>query len=317
MESRDLFMSYDQAKPRSFSKLIKPKVLEFMYVNLDRARAVAAEQASKTGQPDLSNNPEEDYFGTVKRAHSSLEDLSTWATPSYKIPQFNIIPTAPKAPTVTTISGPLKNYSATVKSGDASLSPYWMKKFADLGCSPNQQMAIVSAMYGECGLQPIKAVEKKELAGKGNTKAGWAHAGEGTVGFTHWSTKRDIIEKFNNDSRRKGPELSTDEEVYARPDSRHISDLDDDDHALMTYLFYEDLMKKTQNLKLDDMLAEFYLQKAGRGYGGTTGTPREKAMRAARAYQRAHRNMGYYKAAKENTFLKLLNFSKTLTPYTK
>jgi hypothetical protein len=47
-----------------------------------------------------------------------------------------------------------------------------MNQFANLGVGKNQQIAIVSAMLTECGLNPKGSVNKKEFAGKGNTEAG-------------------------------------------------------------------------------------------------------------------------------------------------
>jgi hypothetical protein len=94
-------------------------------------------------------------------------------------------------------------------------------------------------MMQECGLKPKGAVEKSELAGKGNTEAGWAGAGEGAIGFTHWSLKSKMIKAYNNHPNRKGPKLSEIKSEYAKPSSRHIADLDDDDHALMVAIFYK------------------------------------------------------------------------------
>lgn len=306
MELSDLFVSYTHTDPVNF-QFNKPSLPKQIYANLERARAAAAaEPAPQSSQPqDIGS------------------DMATWTVQGYT-PQQPAQQAAqqpggnPRVASQQAAAGAQQhtssgdNYSSTVKFGDSSLPQYWMNKFANLGCSPAHQVAIVSSMYGECGLQPRGAVERKELAGKGNTKKGWAHAGEGAVGFTHWSLKRDIIAKYNADPRRKGPKLSTDEAVYSRPDSRHIVDLDDDDHALMAYLFYEDLINRTQNMNFDDTVAEFYLQKAGRGFGGKTGTSYDKAMRAARVYQNSHAKLGYTKAAQVNTFLKQLNFAKKI-----
>lgn len=307
MELSDLFVSYKQVDPVSFH-FNKPTLPQPIYLNAERAKQVTSEEPSEA--EDMST-------WSVDGS-----DMSTWKVREY-VPQPIIPQRTPQmvntsnemtAPSAKSSEKDLAagNYSSQVKFGDSTLPKYWMNKFANLGCSPAHQMAIVSSMYGECGLQPRGAVERKELAGKGNTKKGWAHAGEGAVGFTHWNLKRDIIAKYNADPRRKGPKLSTNEAVYSRPDSRHIVDLDDDDHALMAYLFYEDLINKTQNMNLDDTIAEFYLQKAGRGFGGRVGTSYDKAMRAASVYQKSHAKLGYAKAAKVNTFLKQLNFARKL-----
>ena len=308
MELSDLFVSYKQVDPVLF-QIDKPTLPQPIYLNAERAKQVTSEEPTEA--EDMST-------WSVNGS-----DMSTWKVREY-VPQ-PIIPQ--RTPQMVNISNEMTtpfaqssekdldvvNYSSKVKFGDSTLPRYWMDKFASLGCSPEHQIAIVSSMYGECGLQPRGAVERKELAGKGNTKKGWAHAGEGAVGFTHWNLKRDIIAKYNADPRRKGPKLSTDEAVYSRPDSRHIVNLDDDDHALMAYLFYEDLIKRTAGMSLDDTVAEFYLQKAGRGFGGKSGTPQEKAMRAAAVYQKSHEKLGYTAASKVNTYLKQLRFATKLS----
>jgi hypothetical protein len=188
---------------------------------------------------------------------------------------------------------------------------YWADKFAKLGFTPQQQVAIVASMMQECGLKPKGSVEAKELAGKGNTEAGWAGAGEGAVGFTHWSLKSRMIKAYNNHPQRKGPKLSEVKSEYAKSSSRHIADLDDDDHALMVAIFYKDILDKTKNMSFQDTIGEFYLQKAGRGGGGKRGaTPAERAFNRAKDYQATHARMGYRKASRTNGYEKAIADAK-------
>ena len=81
--------------------------------------------------------------------------------------------------------------------------------------------------------------------------------------FTHWSTKQDLIKKYNADPRREGPKLTTDQNIYNKSTTRHISDLSENDHALLTYLFYEDLIKNHNNDDFYNLFGAFYLRKAG------------------------------------------------------
>jgi hypothetical protein len=151
-------------------------------------------------------------------------------------------------------------------------------------------VAVVAAMMQECGLKPKGSVEANELAGKGNTEAGWAGAGEGAIGFTHWSLKSKMIKAYNNHPNRKGPKLSEVKSEYAKSSSRHIADLDDDDHALMVAIFYKQVLEKTKNMNFADLIGEFYLEKAGRGAGGKRGaTSAERAFNRAKDYQATHR----------------------------
>lgn len=308
MELNDLFVSFKQTDPVHF-QFEKPVLPRQIYANLDRARSAVAgtdapaeEETVPEETSDMSTwavygiNPEE------TSTNSNQGDVSQTRTPR-------------QSSSTSTQSDGNASFSSTAKIGDPALAKYWMDKFAKYGVSPAHQVAIVAAMHGECGLKPRGAVEKKELAGKGNTKAGWAHAGEGAVGFTHWSLKKRMIELYNAHPDRKGPPLSTVESEYAKPGSRHIVDLDDDDHALMTYLFYKDRLDATKDYSFDDIIADFYLQKAGRGFGerkGAGSTPYEKAMYTAKVYQQSHAKLGYHNAAKVNTFLKSLNFAKGL-----
>ena len=293
----ELFVSHKQVDPVEF-EFKKPSLPQPIYLNLDRAQQVTATngQAQKNTAPDI---PEEDMKNWKV---SNLSDLD-WKVSSH--------PSSSKQSTKQSS----KPYSGTPTKVNSERAQYWMQKFANLGADTNQQIAIVSAMVTECGLNPRGSVEKKELAGQGNTKAGWAHAGEGAVGFTHWDLKQKLIKQFNNDPRRKGKPLPTSEQDYAKNNARHISDLDDDDQALITAIFYQNLLNKTKGMNFDDRVGEFYMEKAGRGFGqrkGAGNTPYEKAVYTGKVYQQSHAKLGYHNAAKTNTFLKSLDYAKGL-----
>lgn len=294
MELSDLFVSYKQVDPVQFD-FVEPEMPDDIYANLERAKSVAAETPAATPVPPVTPPASPGATTTVatpepkKRTDytSPADDSSDGSKPTRK--KIKVTPERAK---------------------------YWMDKFTKFGVNEKQNIAIVSAMMTECGLNPVGAVEKKELAGQGNTKKGWAHAGEGAVGFTHWSLKKKLIEKYNNHPDRQGPTLSTDEAEYAKSSSRHIADLSEDDHALLAYLFYQPLLEKTAGeTDFNNVMAEFYMEKAGRGFGQRPGagtTPYEKAVYTGKVYQRSHEKMGYHKAAKVNGFIKALNYAKDL-----
>ena len=124
-----------------------------------------------------------------------------------------------------------------------------------------------------------------------------------------------MIDLYNADPRRKGPKLTNIKSEYIKNDSRHIADLDDEDHALMVYLYYKSLLKRTQNMNFDDTMGEFYLQKAGRGYAADAkkdSTSYEKAVHVGEKYKTFHANQGYTKASKTNTFLKSWDYARNL-----
>ena len=326
MNLEDLFISYNQVTPVEFIAPEDSNVDDGnIYINFQRAK--------KASEP-VQNEPEE----TLDIEDSELPTIQNgflfdWKVLNYKNPleydeedtqfnsttPFNSEAAAKAAKSNGNQSQPVQKQTKKPlnKSQKTYINKakYWMQQFERFGITPEQQIAIVAAMSTECNLEPKGAVEKKELAGKGNTKAGWAHAGEGSIGFTHWETKRKIIERFNADPRRKGPKLPVTEVEYAKNNARHIVDLDDEDHALITYLFYENLLNKTKNLNFNDLMGEFYMEKAGRGFGqrkGAGSTPYQKAVYTGKVYQRSHAKMGYIKASKTNTFLKSLNNAKVL-----
>lgn len=204
------------------------------------------------------------------------------------------------------------NYTPTYitngKSGiNLDRARYWFKEFDKYGMTPIQKIALIAAMNTECGLNPVGSVNREELTKGLNTKGGWAHAGEAAFGLTHWDTKKKYIDLYNADSRRIGPKLSNIESEYANPNARHIANLSDEDHGLLTNLYYKSLIDRTKGeTDLRNLVAEFYLQKAGRNYF-KTGTAHERAINTGKYYQKVHAKQGYTKASQTNQYLKSLD----------
>ena len=224
-------------------------------------------------------------------------------------------PTATPISTSTSTAAPvaaLSDYKPTYitngKSGiNLDRARYWFNELDKYGMTPFQKIALITAMNTECALNPVGAVNKYELTKGLNTKGGWAHAGEAAFGLTHWNTKKKYIDLYNADPRRRGPKLSNIESEYANPNARHIANLDDEDHGLLTSLFYKDLINKTKDeTDLRNIVAEFYLRKAGSGYF-KTGTPHERAVNTGKHYQKVHAGQGFTKASKTNQYLKSLD----------
>lgn len=199
-------------------------------------------------------------------------------------------------------------YITNGKSGiNLDRARYWFKEFDKYGMTPLQKVALIVAMNTECGLNPIGSVNKRELNEGLNTKGGWAHAGEAAFGLTHWSTKKKYIDLYNADPRRKGPKLSNIEFEYANPNARHIANLSDEDHGLLTNLYYKSLIDRTKGeTDLRNLVAEFYLQKAGRG-NVTGNTAHEKAVAKGKSYMKSHAKQGFTKASQTNQYLKSLD----------
>lgn len=199
-------------------------------------------------------------------------------------------------------------YITNGKSGiNLDRARYWFKEFDKYGMTPIQKIALITAMNTECGLNPVGSVNREELTKGLNTKGGWAHAGEAAFGITTWNTKKKYIDLYNADSRRIGPKLSNIESEYANPNARHIANLSDEDHGLLTNLYYKSLIDRTKGeTDLRNLVAEFYLQKAGRGYF-KTGTAHERATNTGKYYQKVHAKQGYTKASQTNQYLKSLD----------
>lgn len=289
MDLYNLFVRHKQVDPIQFSTPT-PNLPDSIYVNLDRAKDVVMQQQS--AQQEYTTDD-------IKPQIQVQSNPSTW--------QVQQTSTATNQSNTTNNSPKVDVKASNLKAYGGDKIKYWADKFAKLGFTAQQQIAVVSSMMQECGLKPKGSVEKKELSGGGNTKKGWAHAGEGGVGFTHWGLKSRLIKEYNNHPLRKGPKLAESEAEYAKTNSRHIADLEDDDQALMVAIFYKNLLNKTQSLNLQDTVAEFYMEKAGRGYGANVkGSRYDKALHTGKVYQNSHRKLGYIRASKTNGFLKAL-----------
>lgn len=184
----------------------------------------------------------------------------------------------------------------------------WRSALKSFGLTDNQTNALIACMIYECGLNHTLH-NKLEFSGKGASGTeGW-HCGEGTVGFTFWSLKSKLIQKFNSDSRHK-KNLASTWEAYSSRGPR-IIDLSLEDAALFTCIFYDNLIKRTQSADLDTCVAEFYLEKAGRGGSAKNGkTPLEKAMLRSGDYMRTHAKQG---CKAKNTFLCTLGTARMLS----
>lgn len=182
----------------------------------------------------------------------------------------------------------------------------WISEFKKLGLTDNQAFALVACMMYECSLNHTK-LNKLEFNGRGvKGTEGW-NCGEGTVGFTFWNNKLKIIKRFNSDPRHKTT-LPTD--WYQYQYGPHIVDLSREDAALFTTIFYKNLINKTKTADLDTCVAEFYLEKAGRGGSAINGkTPYEKAYYRSLDYVKTHTKQG---SKAINTFLCTLQSARLL-----
>ena len=292
MNLSDLFVSYKQVDPVSHS-FDKPNLPEPIYLNLDRAREVTSGSPESTSTDEAASEDMTTWKVGGDDEEDTSDDVTTWRVPG-------ITPVGISSKATTKTNTPV----SPMKTSDRE--KYWMNKFADYGLNQYQQLALLVAMRTECGLNPVGAVNRYELEHKGNTKGGWAHAGEGAIQLTHWDTKKKYIDLFNADPRRKGDKLSNVESEYAKASSRHIADLDEDDQMLMMYLYYKPLLDRTKNESdFKNIVAEFYLRKAGPGKH-KTGSAYDRAVKRGEDYMKTHASQGFTKAAQTNNFLKSL-----------
>ena len=203
---------------------------------------------------------------------------------------------------------PIENVEGTLNPASfAGKKEQWLSAVKSFGLTDNQANALVACMMYECGLNHT-LYNKLEYSGKGaKGTEGW-HCGEGTVGFTFWNLKERLIKAFNGDSRSK-KKLATTWEQYSLKGPR-IIDLSLEDAALFTIKFYQNLINKTKNADLDTCVAEFYLEKAGRGGSAKKGnTPYERAYNRSLDYMATHTKQG---CKAKNTFLCTLNTARMM-----
>lgn len=211
------------------------------------------------------------------------------------------VPTLPGISPIQENTAFSNRYKQSLDKNTIKRAKNWWNLFSKYDMTPEQKISIIALMNEECNLIP-KTINKEEVFGLGaKGTEGYANAGEGTIGFTHWDLKKSIIEQYNNHPNRKGPKLTTNKDEYSKASTRHISDLDIEDHALITYLFYKDLLNETKTNNLQDIMAKFYLKKAGTGFS-KKGTLFERAIATGEHYRKYHEKKGW-SSGKINKFL--------------
>lgn len=306
MTLSELFVSHKQVDPIKFES-INVEPAQDLYLNLARAQqAVSSDNTDHSGET-----------WRVKDEEDTDQDEYNWVVNSEKANPTKTSDTKSKSLLKQAgawwdelISGAYDKFSVGDKLQKAKS---WMNKFVNLGMNQLQALALTGQVYSECGFNPNKPSEY-ELSGKSNNTSthGWSNAGEGAVQFTHWSTKQDLIKKYNADPRREGPKLTTDQNIYNKSTTRHISDLSENDHALLTYLFYEDLIKSHNNDDFYNLFGAFYLRKAGNFAKDKNAPLIEQAYSTGQHYQKSHTNNGLVNAGKVNNMLKALYFTQDL-----
>ena len=179
-----------------------------------------------------------------------------------------------------------KVYSAgRFQSSRGPIANEWAKHLSSFGWPGHVIVACLAVAWTECGWKPTGNPNRAELRGGGVAgTAGWRNCGEGTIGFTFWKTKLKWIQAYNRDSRST-KKLPEDPNQYdAGP---HISDLDLRSQLLMNVLFYQNVVSKYGNGDFATLVAEMFLEKAGRGFG-KSGTSIDRAYQAAEVYSRSN-----------------------------
>ena len=150
------------------------------------------------------------------------------------------------------------------KKEDLEHAKYWIEQAERVGWSPVQAVALAGGIFAECRNDhtQVNTTELKGLSTNRDTW-GWTGAGEGLVQFTTWTTKRDLIKKYNKDPRRTGEKLTTDPNEYSKNDTRHIVDIPKQDAILFIEYYYQDLIDSTKNDDFETIMSKLYLRKAG------------------------------------------------------
>lgn len=148
------------------------------------------------------------------------------------------------------------------KAKDKAL--YWFNKIKQQGLNDYEALALVGCIVAESNMNP-HAVMKRELNGTSGRPAtyGRENCGEGLIQLTYWDQKQKYIKLLNNDPRRQGPKLPETKDEYKKEDSRHISDLNENDALLIMLYYYEDRIKDFNVDSFDGLISGYYLAKAG------------------------------------------------------
>lgn len=323
MTLNELFVSHKQVDPVKFeSTTVDP--MQDIYLNLARAQqAVSSDESEESSDvwtvqdsEDIDEDTEDTYNWRVDFGKTSPVDPEQHALYQKQSNSNNTMSKGKQwlkqagAWWDELVSGAYDKFNVGDKLQKAKT---WLNKFISLGMSNIQALALTGQVYAECGFNPKKPMTY-ELSGKSNNKSthGWSGAGEGAVQFTHWDTKQKLIKKYNADSRREGPKLTTDRDTYNKATTRHISDVSENDHALLTYLFYEDLINNTASDDFYNLFGAFYLRKAGNFASDRSAPLIEQAYSTGKYYQKSHTNNGLTNAGKVNNMLKALYFTQDL-----
>lgn len=308
MELKDLFVSHKLVEPVSMEYL-EPVVPFSLYLNLPRVKQTLSEPEEKI-EENTSNLGSQEFSN----------DMSTWKVGFYRPYGWKVKTsdkeTPPKssgektspAPSTITVEQLRKEmekniYKRTYEPEHLERAYQWVQSAIKQGIPQNDAIALAGHVYSESKFNP-NATNGTELNGKSGNKDthGWANAGEGLIQITHWGTKKKMIQKYNEDPNRKGEKISIDKDTYSRPNSRHISSVDMNDAILFVKYFYEDRLNK--GLDFEDLVSDFYLQKAGRGHY-QNGTLIDRAYRTGEMYRKFN-NHNY------NAFIQSLRFSTEL-----
>lgn len=296
MELKDLFVSHKLVEPVSMEYL-EPVVPFSLYLNLPRVKQTLSEERI-----------EENTFNLGSQEFSN--DMSTWKVGFYRPYGWKVKTSdkktspEPSTPSTITIDWLRKEMEKDIyKPGYLERAQQWVQSAINQGISQDDAIALAAYVYSESKFNN-NAINDTELRGDSTNRDthGWANAGEGLMQITHWDTKKKMIEKYNADLNREGEEISTDKSIYSRPDSRHISNVNMNDAILFVKYFYEDRLN--QNLNFEDLVSDFYLQKAGRGHY-RDGTLIDRAYRTGEKYRKFN-NHNY------NAFIQSLRFATEL-----
>lgn len=322
MKLNELFVSHKQVDPVRFESTAVDPVQD-LYLNLARAQQAVssdvAEEGSEIwtvrGSEDIDEDTEDAYnwrvnFGRTSPVNPEQQALHEKQSNSNNTNKGNQWLKQAGAWWDELISGAYDKFNVGNKLQKAKT---WVNKFVGLGMNHLQALALTGQVYAECEFNPNKPNDF-EVRGKSNNTSthGWSNAGEGAVQFTHWSTKQKLIKKYNADPRREGPKLTTDQNTYNKSTTRHISDLSENDHVLLTYLFYEDLIKSRTDNDFYNLFGAFYLRKAGNFAKDKNAPLIEQAYSTGQHYQKSHTDNGLVNAGKVNNMLKALYFTQDL-----
>ena len=133
MTLQELFTTHDVVPVQRAKTVLPDATTNPIYINRNRASAAAG----------VTTTPEDSDAEISNWEVQPSEISSSWTVNGYS--------ETPRTTPTTNRENSSVGYGDLAKSGLGNRAKYWMNLYSNLGLNQGQQIALVSAMIGECG----------------------------------------------------------------------------------------------------------------------------------------------------------------------